>query len=237
MLVTDRHPAQLISHPPTRRRQELANRGHSPSAILDAVAEAPCPFEETFRRVMEGGSIEAVVVSDANEHFINHYLAAHELDGLISRVISNRSEIKDGALHVAAYHSHTCTRNAYPCAVNMCKGDIVLSLLNDKSYSKVWYVGDGSGDFCPAKILLEASRNADGPPLDVRIFCRRGWSLHRRLQLEYLDMLDAEERVCVEAQVVPWGVVEDGSSGDGRAHGDARDYAALATALRAARPQ
>lgn len=184
---------------------------------------------------MEGGDIEAVVVSDANNHFINHYLAAHQLDSLVSRVISNQSEIKGGVLHVSAYHSHVCTRNANPCAVNMCKGDIVTSLLNEKSYEAVWYLGDGSGDFCPSKLLLEASQSRGGtPPLqEVRIFCRKGWSLHRRLQLEYLDGMDPEQRARTEASIVPWGAAE----ADGRGHGDARDYVALATALANARPK
>ena len=176
--------------------------------------------------MMEGDDIEAVVVSDANNHFITHYLAAHRLNGLISRVISNQSEIKDGALHVSAYHSHGCARNATPCAVNMCKGDIVTSLLKEKSYKAVWYLGDGSGDYCPAKILLEASQSGE-VPLDVRIFCREGWSLHSRLR-EHLEAMDPEQRARVEPRIVPWGASGEGTE---REHGDPRDYAALSRAL------
>ena len=193
--------------------QELAARGHTPGAIMEAIAKnAPCPFAETFRRVMARGNIEAVIVSDANEHFINHYLSVHGLAGLISRVVSNKSQVIDGVLRVSAYHSHSCDRNEQDCAVNMCKGDIVEALLKETSYERVWYLGDGSGDFCPCKILLEAAERDNG--LDVRIFCREMWSLHKRLMREYVIPMERAgdagkvKRKDAMGRIAPWADYE-----------------------------
>jgi len=157
---------------------------------------------------MATGDIEAIIVSDANEHFINHFLERNNLSGLISRVISNKSEVSAGSLHVTAYHNHECRRNESPCAENMCKGQIILDFLSEKDrdgYANVWYLGDGSGDFCPSKILLEEVRNGGRDKDSVRIFCREEWSLHQRLTNEYCHGIANESsRTQIESCIVSW---------------------------------
>lgn len=64
-----------------------------------------------------------------------------------------------GRLKVAPYHPlnehpHGCPN----CPTNLCKGAVLTKWLEELAPgTKVLYVGDGSGDFCPALRLDEAS--------------------------------------------------------------------------------
>mmetsp|Transcript_17892 Transcript_17892/g.29032 ORF Transcript_17892/g.29032 Transcript_17892/m.29032 type:complete len:244 (-) Transcript_17892:911-1642(-) len=96
------------------------------------------------------------IVSDANEYFISSFLEKHALVDHVAQVKTNKSWVcKDtGMLRIGPYvdEPHSCEL----CPPNMCKGDIMETLgLVSPGSDKIFYVGDGGGDFCPAIKLRE----------------------------------------------------------------------------------
>jgi len=97
---------------------ELNDRGHNAHAVLESLASTPFPLKEPLKAALaaadlgwqdgDGGesehSVEVIVISDANEHFIRSLLARHGLEDRVSRVYSNPSRVDDsGALRVAPF--------------------------------------------------------------------------------------------------------------------------------------
>ncbi|NXM57459.1 PHOP1 phosphatase, partial [Illadopsis cleaveri] len=93
---------------------------------------------------------------------------------LFRKIFSNPEGVdRRGFLTLGPYHSHRCPR----CPANMCKGKILGEYLEERAgedveFQRVFYVGDGANDFCPAGILREA---------DVA-FPRKGYPMHRLIQ-------------------------------------------------------
>ena len=58
-----------------------------------------------------------------------------------------------GRLRIGPFHlkAHGCNR----CPSNMCKGKVIDNWVTTKSYSRIIYVGDGSGDYCATLSLRE----------------------------------------------------------------------------------
>lgn len=158
---------------------QLACKGYSVSQIEKCISTCPMHIKmvELLKKL---GQQKATIyiVSDANHLFIEWILKAYGVDKFVTKVITNPAEIvkKENVeyLHVKKYSDvvkHSCTS----CAVNICKGEIVEKLINDKN--KVVYVGDGRNDFCGAKRL----KNTDV------VFARKGFALLKKIEEQGLN--------------------------------------------------
>eukprot|EP00040_Diaphanoeca_grandis_P023347 m.126946 g.126946 ORF g.126946 m.126946 type:complete len:256 (+) comp29230_c0_seq1:109-876(+) len=128
------------------------------------------------------------IVSDANTFFIDTILPHHGLETVFDQIITNTARFErpdnvddPGPLRVDPFvptdKPHGCQRCT---SVNMCKGSIINELIITNNYDRVFYVGDGSNDFC-AGVNLRAC--------DF-ILARKDFSLHKQL------VKDSESLVC-----------------------------------------
>mmetsp|Transcript_408 Transcript_408/g.504 ORF Transcript_408/g.504 Transcript_408/m.504 type:complete len:267 (+) Transcript_408:161-961(+) len=141
-----------------RQMQNLHERGITPSDIEDCIANVPVQ-EGMLEAIQLAARYGAVlhIISDANEVFIQSFLKRHGLEDLFAGVHTNIARFsEEGRLSVQPYHHNDfCSM----CPSNMCKGSIVRSILDEAQmeFSKIIYIGDGGGDYCPATLL----RNGD----------------------------------------------------------------------------
>lgn len=150
-----------------------------------------------FLRSRAQQDFEMVLVSDANTFFIESWLRRTGLRQLFHRIFTNPATFnKDGRLVMRPFHSHDCPR----CPENMCKQVVVRDYVarrtqeRGRPYQRVFYVGDGANDFCPALFL---------GPRDVA-FPRRDFPMHR-LITETHEAMPGE----FKAVTVPWASAED----------------------------
>eukprot|EP00668_Euglena_longa_P014813 GGOE01018840.1.p1 GENE.GGOE01018840.1~~GGOE01018840.1.p1 ORF type:complete len:248 (-),score=35.23 GGOE01018840.1:50-793(-) len=148
------------------------------------------PADETMfaavRYAHQQGS-DLQILSDANDHFIATVLEKHNLSDLFSAVHTNPTAWQDGVLRISPYDlsqgGHGCPR----CPPNLCKGQVLERIMQEGHFSKVIYIGDGGGDFCPATKLRSG---------DV-MCCRRGYPCHRMVEKQM-------PHGSLSAQVVLW---------------------------------
>ncbi|KAM9844290.1 putative phosphatase phospho1 isoform 2-T2 [Aulostomus maculatus] len=150
-----------------------------------------------FLRTRPPQDFEVVLVSDANTFFIESWLRRVGARQLFHRIFTNPATFnKDGRLVMRPFHSHDCQR----CPENMCKQVVVRDYVarrtqeRGRPYQRVFYVGDGANDFCPALSL---------GPRDV-VFPRRDFPMHR-LITETHEAMPGE----FKAVTVPWVNAED----------------------------
>ncbi|NXS03685.1 PHOP1 phosphatase, partial [Oxylabes madagascariensis] len=172
----------------------LGEQGARPAdlrALYEAIPLSP-GMAELFQFLSKHRQLfELVLISDANVFGVEAKLRAAGVRSLFRRVFSNPASFDHrGFLVLGPYHSHTCLR----CPPNMCKRKILGEYLaerarEDVEFQRVFYVGDGANDFCPAGILRAA---------DVA-FPRKGFPMHRLIQ-ERQEKQPGE----FQAAVVPW---------------------------------
>ncbi len=144
------------------------------SEELIAHVEQATLFEQALKAVTAVGqaaNADSIILSDANTIFIESILSKCGVIQFFQNIISNPAHFDaSGRLHIQHYHSHSCEHcNSSP---NLCKGQVLTEYLSGKpEYSKVVYVGDGKGDFCPA---LRLSAN------DVLV-CRKDYFLAKMI--------------------------------------------------------
>jgi pyridoxal phosphate phosphatase PHOSPHO2 len=134
------------------------------------------------------------IISDANEYYIQIILQHLGIHHHFSKIYSNFASISSHEhnqqrLSIAPYHPslspHQCPNS---CPKNLCKTKVLQTFQNEffpQEFHQILYIGDGSGDYCPATSL----RNEN----DI-VLCRQDWTLHRRLQ----------ESSSIKAKVIPW---------------------------------
>ncbi|RKP06293.1 phosphatase phospho-type [Thamnocephalis sphaerospora] len=147
------------------------------------------------------GAADVVIISDSNTVAIQECLRAHQLDSVVSEVITNESTwTPEGRLGVRRYVSaetpHGCTRTALykenpipSCALNICKGRELRRLR--AGYDRVVYLGDGRNDYCPGCELTS---------LDVYM-PRRDRGLHA--------ILSGPDGAAIQARTVYWTHADD----------------------------
>ena len=131
---------------------ELYSLGHNAEALSRILATIPVMrgAREAVRHASDSGA-EQRILSDANTYYIDECLKEPlSMRNVFSLVYTNRGQVDDdGRLHIAPAETADCPN----CPVNLCKGRVLESWMSEQQYSKVIYVGDGSGDFCPATKL------------------------------------------------------------------------------------
>lgn len=174
----------------------LAEQGVTESDIRGVIEKIPAtPGMHTlfqFLRTRPPQDFEVVLVSDANTFFIESWLRRAGARQLFHRIFTNPATFnKDGQLVLRAFHSHDCVR----CPNNMCKQKVVRDYVarrtqeRGRNYQRLFYVGDGANDFCPALSL---------GPRDV-VFPRRDFPMHR-LITETHEAMPGD----FKAVTVPW---------------------------------
>lgn len=126
---------------------------------------------KAVKAVADSANAHSIIISDSNSVFINQILSREGLQAHCSHIFTNPARFDDsGRLHVNRFHSHSCQRCAR--SPNMCKGAILAEFVrNSEEYSRIVYVGDGRGDYCPCVGLRET---------DV-VVCREGYGLAEQL--------------------------------------------------------
>eukprot|EP00943_MAST-04B_sp_MAST-4B-sp1_P001363 g1363.t1 len=162
--------------------KKLASKYNCGREELKSALNAIPIFPEIFRmiRIMHQQGHEIIVLSDANEFYIDCILKKHKINYAIKQIITNKSDwvpssssqSKD-TLQIKAYHSkggHDCSL----CPQNLCKGKVLQQLRDEnyRRYKKFFYVGDGGGDFCPYTQLNQ----------DDYFYARENYSCHRKIE-------------------------------------------------------
>jgi len=133
----------------------------TPELIRDRVAQIPVQARmlDAIRMAVEQFGADVKVISDGNTFYIESMLQHRELSEHVKEVFANPVDFEptdDGRtrLRIRPYHAdllepHGCEW----CPANMCKGSILDAIRSTKPYTRVIYVGDGTGDFCPVSRL------------------------------------------------------------------------------------
>ncbi|POM69616.1 Pyridoxal phosphate phosphatase [Phytophthora palmivora] len=135
----------------------------TPELIRQRVAQIPVQARmlDAVRMAVELFGADVKVISDGNTFYIESMLDHQDLSNHVKEVFANPIEhepLDDGRtrLRIRPYHGdHLEPHGCKWCPTNMCKGSILDSIRSSKSYYRVIYVGDGTGDFCPASRLTE----------------------------------------------------------------------------------
>ncbi|KAL7378840.1 hypothetical protein ABVT39_019700 [Epinephelus coioides] len=179
----------------------LAEQGVTESDIRSIMEKIPAtpgmPTLFQYIRTRPLTDFEVVLLSDANTFFIESWLRRAGARQLFHRIFTNPATFnKDGRLVLRPFHSHDCAR----CPSNMCKQVVVRDYVarrtqeRGRPYQRIFYVGDGANDFCPALAL---------GPRDVA-FPRRDFPMHR-LITETHEAMPGE----FKAVTVPWKSGDD----------------------------
>ncbi|XP_017284913.1 probable phosphatase phospho1 isoform X2 [Kryptolebias marmoratus] len=150
-----------------------------------------------FLRVRRAQDFEVVLVSDSNTFFIESWLRHTGVRQVFHRIFSNPATFnRNGQLILRPFHSHDCPR----CPVNMCKQAVVRDYVTHRTqergrpFQRVFYVGDGANDFCPALTL--GARDVAFP--------RKNFPMHRLIT----ETHEATPGV-FKAVTVPWTNAEE----------------------------
>jgi len=154
---------------------EMTRRGVSRDAIVRSLAKQGTDVPEGARKLLrlaQSNRVDCYVLSDANETFIGHVLAAAKLKACVLEVVTNHCSWSGPNLVVAprSANDHGCANG---CPSNMCKGRELAALISRRMRvtKRVVYVGDGANDHCAVLSL---------GPNDVALV-RRGYPLEQRI--------------------------------------------------------
>lgn len=175
--------------------RHLHKQGIDKDQILSGLEKVPfVPGMAQLFRCLANPELKAdvVILSDANLVFISHILQVTGLYNIVQKIYTNPAWFDDrGCLNINFYHKQNwCTISP----INMCKGHILTSHLNEQklngvTYKQIAYVGDGSNDYCAA-LRLSSS--------DI-VFPRKGFHLLEKIK----------KQGHVKAKVSPWQSGED----------------------------
>jgi pyridoxal phosphate phosphatase PHOSPHO2 len=183
---------------------QLHDAGHSLNDLEQALRKVPA-LKNVLAAVelaREHGA-ELRILSDANELYIQWILEALGLGGdAFSVTVTNFASATDegnggGRLSIAPHQPEGAPHGCPLCPSNLCKGGVLDAWLRDWACAappRCAYVGDGTGDFCPATRLSEADT----------VFARK--APHDGLLKKC-----ASAPGTVRAKLVEWGDAEEGA--------------------------
>ncbi|KAH7492533.1 Thiamine phosphate phosphatase-like protein [Phytophthora ramorum] len=176
----------------------------TPDLIRESVAKIPVQARmiDAVRMAVEVFGAVVKVISDGNTFYIKSMLEHRELTEHVKEVFANPVDFEAGhdgrtRIRIRPYHADHLEPIGCPwCPSNMCKGRILDSIRETQPFSRVIYVGDGTGDFCPGSrltkndVVLARSHLLNGEP----------YGFQRRIN---------ENPGVVLAPVVPWSTGYD----------------------------
>lgn len=118
--------------------------------------------------VKKQDSIESIIISNANNLFIEWILSKRGYDKLFRKIYTNPAFINDGMINISYYHSHNCEI----CPINMCKKEILLKHIRENQNKEIFFACDGLNDYCATTAL----KNQD------ILFCRKNYTLYNYIQ-------------------------------------------------------
>eukprot|EP00924_Labyrinthula_sp_SR-Ha-C_P014589 augustus_masked-scaffold_34-processed-gene-2.34-mRNA-1 protein AED:0.62 eAED:0.62 QI:0/-1/0/1/-1/1/1/0/244 len=148
---------ELMDHFVVRLQKE---HGFSIDDIKQKIGDIPYFPEmlEVLALCKEKGS-SSYIASDANDVYIDAFLSRHRVGNLIDAVFTNPTTIEEntGILRIHPLIPIEKLHGCNLCSANMCKGQILESIIQEAHDEavRIIYIGDGSNDFCPATRLKE----------------------------------------------------------------------------------
>jgi len=111
---------------------------------------------------------ELLVISDANDFFIESYFTGMQPPLKPDFIISNHADkSNEDYLRLTPYENQT---TCVLCPKNLCKGEALLKHIEKQGpFNRVFYIGDGGNDICPAMKLQEN---------DI-VFVRKGFTMEK----------------------------------------------------------
>ncbi|XP_052181340.1 inorganic pyrophosphatase 2 [Diospyros lotus] len=139
-----------------RMMEELHSQGKTIDQIAECLRRVPI-HPQTIAAITKSHALgcDLIIISDANQFFIETILKHYGLHGCFSEIITNSSSVDDqGRLRILAYHDmvsspHGCSL----CPPNLCKGLVIKQIqasISESGKKKMIYLGDGGGDYCPS---------------------------------------------------------------------------------------
>jgi pyridoxal phosphate phosphatase PHOSPHO2 len=128
-------------------------------------------FHDLFTLIRDNKDrFDCVIVSGANTLFLQWVLDKYNLHDLFCGYYTNIAEPDESCvIRIKQYHEHDCET----CDKSQCKRIIMDNHLQkcNIQYDNMFYLGDGSNDFCPALLLRE----------NDYLFPRYNFPLHNKL--------------------------------------------------------
>jgi len=134
---------------------QLHDAGHTLQALSDALVTIPV-LDGALAAVTaaRAAGAEQRILSDANDMYIASILESRGIANIFSVVETNpTSSGADGRLRVRPHQPDAAPHGCPHCPPNLCKGAVLERWLSELSPCRCVYVGDGSGDYCPATRL------------------------------------------------------------------------------------
>ncbi|KAL3897815.1 MAG: hypothetical protein SGCHY_003162 [Lobulomycetales sp.] len=199
---TDDHAIELLSSDELRRVVESDKKtmqwtdmvakflkaAHREGVTRDRIVSIfkSLPIHPDVRAVFQlakGQDAKTIVLSDANELYIQATLEAHGLESFVSEIISNPVTFSEDGFQT------------FPTITCLLQGKELRELEPDylKCYDQRVYVGDGRNDYCPILLLQKG---------DIA-FIRKGHGLIRMLEKR------PEKRDAIQATIVYWDNASD----------------------------
>ncbi|XP_063421098.1 probable phosphatase phospho2 [Mytilus trossulus] len=145
-------------------------------------------------------SYEIIIISDSNSVFIDMILEHTQLQKMVTKVFTNPAHFDDtGCLKIEYYHHQDwCDLST----INLCKGNILQSYLEKRgeegiNFDYIFYIGDGTNDFCPALTLKETDYVC--PRINFRL-----WKKIQKLKNPESSESTKEELPQLHAQILNW---------------------------------
>ena len=112
------------------------------------------PGIETLLNFLKDNSdkYEPIIISNASYFNVEYILESRGYKNVFKKIICNKSKIdEDGMIYIFKNQPHNCDK-CNPCR---CKAQNLKDFIgnNRRSYDKIFFVCDGSNDFCLAKQL------------------------------------------------------------------------------------
>ncbi|KAL5006524.1 hypothetical protein ScPMuIL_015330 [Solemya velum] len=137
----------------------LHSNGTTPSEIEACMHEIP--LTDGMRELFDFLSkehIEVIIISDSNSQFIKMILENFQIEHSVTEVFTNPANFDTaGCLQIEYHHFQDWCQLS---TKNLCKGHILQQYRKKREqegcqFASVFYVGDGSNDFCPTLRLSE----------------------------------------------------------------------------------
>ncbi|XP_066921505.1 pyridoxal phosphate phosphatase PHOSPHO2-like [Clytia hemisphaerica] len=144
-------------------------------------------FETVFEFIRQNRErCECIMLSHSNSYFIDLLVKKYSIGDCFDSIHTYEAEwMKDGPLLVKPYHPFLV--NCQICPPDFCKGVFVETYREQTEWSRdmkwknIFYVGDGTADFCAA-LSLQCHEH---------VLTRTGYSMHKRLLKDKGDKFKA----------------------------------------------
>lgn len=197
-----------------RMMMELHSQGKTVENITECLKGTPLDKHIIAAiKALHALGCELMIISDANQLYIETILEHHGVLGCFSQIDTNPTFVdEEGRLRIFPFHDLNSTPHGCKlCPPNMCKGlviDQIKASVSDSGKKRFIYLGDGSGDYCPSLKLGESDfvmprkkyplwKHICGNPMLIKAKVHE-WSTgeeQERILLHLIDTIAIEDNV------------------------------------------